>query len=62
METTMGRFGDIMQMVRENRATLLQGTILDPNNHPSYSDQRREDLALVEEKRTSLREDLVALD
>lgn len=62
MQTVLSRFGDVMGTVRENRAALHQGTILDPNNHPSYSDRRREDLALVEEKRASLREDLAALD
>ena len=30
------RYGDYMQIVRDNKKELIRGSVLDPDNHPSY--------------------------
>jgi hypothetical protein len=40
VENTTKFIGDIGKLIESNKASLVRGSILDPLNHPSYSEEK----------------------
>jgi hypothetical protein len=42
IETTVQMFGDIREIIADNKRKLVRGSVLDPFGHPSFTEEQSE--------------------